>query len=504
MSGHGVNAVPIELATDGAPVSIGNSGIKAFGAYIPRRRLQRAAIAAAHSWAFPNLKAFSRGERAMCAWDEDAITMAVEAGRDCLSSRGTAVRAITFASTSAPYSDLNCGAFVAAALSLGTEISARDVGGSTRAGLTAIIDACNSNRDGEQLIIASEKRTAKPGSTLEMQVGCGAASVSVGTGDDLIARYLGSHSVSIPFIDHFRKASQSYDYSWEERWIRDEGVSKVVPQTISELLKTLNRESSEIAHFSVSGGPIGSDKLVAKALGIDPSKVLSDLQGQIGDLGAAQPIMQLVSAFERAKAGDLVLIANFGQGCEIVAFEVLKESHPVKGRRGFAGSVADRIEESAYLKLLSFDGSLDLDWGMRAETDNKTALTQLYRASDQILGFVGGRCEACSTVQFPRLPACVNCGSVNTQSPYPLSSESAKVATYTADWLQYSPSPPLYMGLVQFDCGARVLMEIVDVGPDGLSVGSPLSMTFRIKERDRLRGYDRYFWKAIPVRAASH
>jgi uncharacterized OB-fold protein len=63
----------------------------------------------------------------------------------------------------------------------------------------------------------------------------------------------------------------------------------------------------------------------------------------------------------------------------------------------------------------------------------------------------------------------------------------------------YTPAPPLYVGLVQFDCGARLLMEMVDVGPKGLDVGTPLSMTFRIKEKDRMRGWDRYFWKATPT-----
>ena len=125
-------------------------------------------------------------------------------------------------------------------------------------------------------------------------------------------------------------------------------------------------------------------------------------------------------------------------------------------------------------------------------------MTQLYRSSDQIFGFIGGKCGKCDAVQFPRLPNCVNCGEAETQKPFPLVDDPAKVATYTADWLMYSPSPPLYMGLVQFQSGARVLMEIVDVGADGIDVGTELSMTFRKKERDKLRGWDRYFWKATP------
>jgi uncharacterized OB-fold protein len=209
-------------------------------------------------------------------------------------------------------------------------------------------------------------------------------------------------------------------------------------------------------------------------------------------------LLQLIVALERGKPGDLVVVAAFATGCEVAAFEILR-STTATGRRGFAGSVLRRIPETAYLKMLSFDGELDVDWGMRAETDSKTPLTELYRSATQILGFLGGHCCRCQAIQFPRLPACVNCGAIESQAPHALADEPARVATYTADWLMYTPSPPLYVGLVQFDVGARVLMEITDVGAEGLEVGSPLEMNFRIKERDSLRHFDRYFWKAAPA-----
>lgn len=472
-------------------------GIKSFGAFIPRRRLQRTAIAAAHAWAFPGLKAQARGERSMCGWDEDVITMAVEAGRDCLRGAGADTLAgLTLASTTAPYDDINNAVLVGAALRLPPQAASADAAGSTRAGLSALIEACRGG--GERMVIASEKRRAKPGSLQEMQYGCGAGAIAVGQGENLIARFLGSETVSVPFFDHFRKSGQDFDYTWEERWIRDEGIAKLVPQAVGRLLERLGLRTERVAHFGMSGGPLKGDAAVAKALKLRPESLLPDLQSQVGDTGTAHPLLLLIAALERAQPGEVVVVASFAQGCEVVAFEV-QQAAPESGRSGLAGTIAARIEESAYLKLLSNDGHVELDWGMRAETDHKTALTQLYRSSDQIFGFVGGRCGACGAVQFPRLPTCVNCGKADTQSPEPLADQPAKVATYTADWLQYSPAPPLYMGLVQFDSGARVLMEIVDVGPAGLDVGTPLSMTFRIKERDRLRGWDRYFWKATPA-----
>jgi uncharacterized OB-fold protein len=105
-------------------------------------------------------------------------------------------------------------------------------------------------------------------------------------------------------------------------------------------------------------------------------------------------------------------------------------------------------------------------------------------------------------VQFPQLAYCVNpaCNAPAAQfDSHSLVDEPARVLTYTADWLSYYPVPPLYVGFVQFDAGARVLMETVDVGPGGLDVGVPLRTVFRIKERDAIRGYNRYFWKTTPI-----
>ena len=60
------------------------AGIVACGAYLPRLRLERKAIFEANAWFAPGLRGAARGARSMANWDEDALTMAVEAGRACL------------------------------------------------------------------------------------------------------------------------------------------------------------------------------------------------------------------------------------------------------------------------------------------------------------------------------------------------------------------------------------------------------------------------------------
>ena len=74
------------------------TGIVAYGAYIPFSRLKRAEIG--KTLGIPG----GKGERAVASYDEDAVTMAVEATRGCL--RGVAaaeVRSLYFATTAPPY-----------------------------------------------------------------------------------------------------------------------------------------------------------------------------------------------------------------------------------------------------------------------------------------------------------------------------------------------------------------------------------------------------------------
>src|ERR1700748_3562680 len=97
-------------------------GILAAGAYVPQARLQRSSVFAAHSWFAPGLKSLAKGERAMANWDEDTITMAVEAARDCLEGLGrSGVARVVLASSSHPFADRQNAVVVKEALNLADE-----------------------------------------------------------------------------------------------------------------------------------------------------------------------------------------------------------------------------------------------------------------------------------------------------------------------------------------------------------------------------------------------
>jgi 3-hydroxy-3-methylglutaryl CoA synthase len=482
-------------------------GIANWGAYAPRLRLSRKAVTAANAWIAPNLRGKGKGERAMANWDEDALTMAVEAARDCLGPDDdrSHVSGLYFASTTQPFLDrLNAGV-VAAALTLDKGIPAADVTGSQRCGLTALATALNSVQAGSRgacLVAAGEHRRARAASAQELDFGDGAAAFLVSDAGEA-AEFLGHGAVTDDFVDHFRAEGQDFDYNWEERWIRDEGIVKLVPPAVRQALQSAGVQPSEVKAFCFPSLFPGAAASLAKSLGVPAEAVRDNLAAQMGEAGAAHGLIMLAHALEEASPGDVIVAAQFGQGAEALVFRAGEGVRSRRPARGVTGSLADRQEETNYLKFLFFNELVEWDKGMRAEKDNKTALTTLYRNSDMILGLVGGRCKETGVVQFPRTRISVspNNPTVDTQEPYRFAERRASILSWSADYLTYSMAPPNHYGMMDFEGGGRIFMDITDVEPGEIDSGSPVKMVFRLKEVDEKRGFRRYFWKAAPDRA---
>lgn len=479
-------------------------GITSLGGYIPRLRLQRKAIAKAHQWLAPGLAGKARGERSMANWDEDAITMAVEAARDCLGPDDdrSHIDAIYFASTTMPFADrLNAG-IVAAALTLEQGIASADIASTQRAGTTALLQALNAVKAGASrhaLVAAGEHRKTRAASPQEMDFGDAGAALGVGS-EKVVARFLGAHTETVDFVDHFRGDSQEFDYNWEERWIRDEGFSKIVPAAIRRALEKTGLAPGEIDHMILPCLFPRLPQTLAKQSGIDPDKVRDTLAMNCGEAGAAHGLVMFVHALQEAKPGEKILLLQFGQGCDAIVFETTELIGSVAGKRGITGSLAMGRPEDNYMKFLVFNGLVEWEQGMRAEQDNKTALTTLYRNEDMIMGLVGGRCTKTGTVQFPRSRISVNPNdpAVDTQEPYKFAERKAKILSWSADFLSASKNPPNHYGMIVFEEGGRIMMSFTDVVPGTVDSGMEVDLAFRIHSRDERRGFTRYFWKAVP------
>jgi hydroxymethylglutaryl-CoA synthase len=479
------------------------NGILAYGAYIPRLRLQRSVVVAANAWFNSALKSLGKGERAMANWDEDSITMAVESARDCLRGldRGV-ISSVVLASTSAPNADRQNAGIVKEALNLRDATGSMDAAGGQRAGTSALIQALQSTAGSSRSVlwVASEKRRSRAGSENELLNGDAASALLIGVGDP-IARFVGSYSVTVDFVDHFRVTDADFDYGWESRWVRDEGYNKILAASLKEGLRSLEIAAAKVDHLIVAVPVKGVPEGIAKMVGIRPEAVRDVLGSAVGYTGVAHPGLMLAHTLESAKPGELIVVSGFGQGCDVLVFEVTQAVGPMAQERRVSHWLARRKAESNYVKFLSFNGLLEMDKGMRAEADFKQPLSALYRSRKTVLGLVGGRSRETGAVQFPRSEISVdtNDHAVGGQEDYPLADKHARILSHTADNLCYTPDPPAYYGMIEFEGGGRMFAEFADVDPELIEVGRELSMMFRIKDTDTRRGFTKYFWKAVPL-----
>ena len=469
--------------------------ILACGLHIPRLRLPRALIAAETGWLNPPPRNARPGARAIGNWDEDAITMAVAAARACLLDRDAKPQGLRFCSTTAPFADRDDAVVVAAALDLPETVSTANTGSSLRAGTRALIEACRAGGEPE-LVVASDLRPTRVGSPQELVYGDAAAALLVGPEEPAaLAHILATAGRNRDFVDHYRMAGTRFDYALEERWIRDESLMQIIPQTITDLLRAAGVEPSAVRHFA---SPLGTAvaQRVAKKSGLTAARCDERLEHHCGDAGAAMPLLALIAALAAAQPGELIVAVGLGQGVDALLLRAAAGTSRAAAALDLA--IARGREETSYVRYLAHRGLIDVDFGMRAERDQRTAHTVAHRKREAITAFTGGRCESCATVQFPLTRVCVNpaCRQQDTQRPHRLAESRGRVKSFTEDWQAFAPRPPYIYGNIEFSEGGNLLMEATDVEPGELAIGDAVRFEFRIKDEDRMRGFRRYFWKA--------
>jgi hydroxymethylglutaryl-CoA synthase len=299
-------------------------GITAYGAYIPAFRLSRDLMAKA--WGRGSIG----GERSVANNDEDSATMAVEAVFDCLrDGKRDDLGGLFFASTTAPYREKEISSLVATTADFPTEILTADFANSLRAGAAALrsaLDAVSSGSAKNLMVVAADCRLGYPQSESEQAFGDGAAALSIGS-SGVIATLEGHYAISNEMMDVWRNADDSFVRSWESRWVLGEGYSNLMEQALSGLMKKKGLDAKRVSRFAFPAPDARTHRRLAQTLGFDlKTQVIDSLLGQVGDCGAAHPLMLLVSALEAAKPGDTILLGAYGNGAEAFLFEVTGEA----------------------------------------------------------------------------------------------------------------------------------------------------------------------------------
>ncbi|MBU0990491.1 MAG: 3-hydroxy-3-methylglutaryl CoA synthase [Proteobacteria bacterium] len=471
-------------------------GISACGGYIPYLRLDRGVVA--QIWGRHSIG----GERSVANNDEDSITMAVEASRNCLGGQAPEqVDGLLFATTTPPYKEKMNASLIAAAADLRREITTADFAHSLRSGtaaLKAAFDSVKSGSMGNALVVASDSRIGYPRSDQEQAFGDGAGAIMVSS-ENLLATLEGGYSICNEMMDVWRNPEDTFVRTWEGRFILGEGYASHMKEAVSGLLKKYGLGPKEISKAILPGPDIRSQKTLAKQLGFDSTTQVQDpLLSNVGHCGAAHPLLMLVDALEEASPGDMLLLANYADGADAMLFKVTDEIETKKNQRRVKDYIKEKALLPSYARFLSYKGLVETAPGEPFRL--MPSATVSWRDRKTILRCHGSRCNACGKTTFPIQRVCYHCHAKDNFDEVPISHLKGEVFTFTLDNLAGRSDDPVVVQTIA-DLGEdkiRFYGMMTDCDPSEVRLGMPVSLTFR-------RIYDgagmhNYFWKFRPVR----
>ncbi len=468
------------------------AGIVSYGAYIPFNRLERRHIREIHGNPVP------KGEKAVANYDEDSLTMAVAAARDCASGFDTKqLNRVYFATTTPPHLEKQAAATIAGTLDMNSQALTLDVTDSLRSGSSAIIAGLDAAKNGELVMVAvSDCRLGAAGGQFEALFGDGAAAFILGN-RNVVAEIIGFQCITADFYDNWRSINDRFVRSWEERFCQTQGYNRFTVQAATTLMKRLQLKPSDFSRVVIYGLKADDAVKVARRMGFEPEQVQDSMIDRIGNTGAASAPMALVAALENSSAGDRILMVTYGDGSDAIAFEVTEEIANLPPRRGIKGHIDSKRTDMNYGKYLRWRELITME-PQRRPPLVRASLPDRYRNLKKILAFYGSRCLACGTPQFPAQRVCVHCQTMDQMEDYQFLGKSARLATYTLDYLAPSLDPPTVMAVVDYEGGGRFVCLMADAMVDDLAVGMEVEMSFR--KLFEVEGIGTYFWKAVPKR----
>jgi hydroxymethylglutaryl-CoA synthase len=469
------------------------AGIVSYGSYVPYRRLKRAAIA--QVLGTPG----GKGERAIASFDEDSVSMAVEAARDALKATPapTDIQAVIFATTTAPYAEKLSAALIGAAAMLPLEIRASDLTGSVRAGLSALLQGADAINGGlkRALVAMGDCRLAAPEGKAEQTTGDGAAAFVLGA-DNVIAEIVASASLTREFLDSWRAQGERFSHSWEERFTLTQAHSPLLGTVIKNVLEKAKVAPNDLSKVILDTPNPKAAEEIARALKIEPAKFADSFAVTIGQTGAAHASLMLAASLPTAKPGELILVATVADGADAILLKVTPANAGFKPVHS-VGRMIESKGDVSYANYLKWREILPTEPPRRPDPD-RPAGPPMMRSEKWKFGFIGSKCSNCGTAQLPPQIVCVKCHKRGFMEPYPFADRTAKIATYAIDRLAYSLNPPTVNVVIDFEGGGRFLCEMTDCEPDKVAIGDEVEMTFR--RLFTADGVNNYFWKARPRR----
>lgn len=311
--------------------------IQSYGVAFPSLRL--AAGAYREAWGGCSARGLRR--KPFCAFDEDAVTLAIAAARRALDQTEidlVKIGALFVGTTTWPYEEKPAAATLVTALLGRSDLRTVELRGSRQAGLQALVGAAEyaaSHPGRYALAVAADAPMASPDMPYEHALAAGAAAFVVG-GEGGVAFIEADAAATVEtFGSRYRRHGEPYLKDLE---LRVDDDRKSLDAVCSVFKPGATR-------WVATGAPIDLADLAAKRFG----GVSDQLWPDLGDMGAAGAPVALAHCLDQACVGDRIVATAVGGGATALAVTVTSER---RDRAGVTtGLAAGRdVDYITYLK----------------------------------------------------------------------------------------------------------------------------------------------------------
>ncbi|MHA1378339.1 MAG: hydroxymethylglutaryl-CoA synthase [Candidatus Helarchaeota archaeon] len=307
-----------------------NLKILGYGCYIPRFRIKKEEYI--KIWG--NFQGRIQ-EKSVIGYDEDTLTMAVEAGKNALKNakvKREDIKVVTVGSSTPPYALRSMASEVAMAIGIPLDNALLDFNESEKAGTTAFVTAIDilANRGGAGLVIGTDSPLAKPNDEVEHTFGAAAAALVVGSGNGIV-EIEGHSSNNVLFIaDRFRKDGDSKIQDLSIASYKKYAYTNSISGAVDKLMTELGLKPDDFNHVFIQGHDTREPTRVIPKL-FDKKKIYTDTLNVLGDTGAASVLIGLVGILNNvAKPNDRILCISYGSGAGSTAVSLVvkvKQAH---------------------------------------------------------------------------------------------------------------------------------------------------------------------------------
>jgi hydroxymethylglutaryl-CoA synthase len=316
-------------------------GIVGYGISLPSYRVRTLDIQKTwNNMSEAEVKALRLPERGVLSPDEDTVTLAWDASRRALEMADVPLQevgALYLGTQTSPYVSKASASCLVDMLGIGPEIMCGDCQFSGKSGTMALQTVMALVQSGivkYGLAVGADALSLHfdPGNPMEYMAASGAAAFVIGT-ENVLASLDATASCASDTSDYWRLDGDRY-FMWggQAMTSTDVGMPSHIVAAVGSVLAKANLKTDDIAAVAAQQANGSTTSRLARILGLPESVVAAGAYaGEIGDCGAASPLVSLVKILQTGEAKQRLLLVSYGWGAGSDAFVLtIDESNAVK------------------------------------------------------------------------------------------------------------------------------------------------------------------------------